>query len=138
MEEKKTDIAYDSKILLELKTLEVGFLLEAELPSRAEPMSFEKLGCEKEFARKSQLPRFQGENTVYGEAGTPEIDPQSRKGKVLNFLQNGPPKRVNEIAVDFQWRNEREINPERFAGLGKNRENIGYWRQRWRKYEVLV
>ena len=138
VEEKKTDIAYDSKILSELEKL--GSLASSWKPNfqaGRNPMSFEKLAARKNLPEKSQVYPASGEaNPAYGEAGTPEIDPQSRKGKVLDFLKNGPAKSVNEIAVIFNGETSEKSIQRDLLDLVKIGKISAIGDKRWRKYQM--
>ena len=121
IEGKKTDIAYDSNILLELEKLGSPDL-EAELPSRA-------IACKKRVARKNQ---------VYpASSGTAEINPQSRKGKVLDFLKTGPAKSVNEIAVIFNGETSEKSIQRDLLDLVKMGKISAIGDKRWRKYQTI-
>ena len=120
IEGKKTDIAYDSNILLELENL------EARLGSRTSKSG----NClKKRVARKNQ---------VYpASSGTAEINPQSRKGKVLDFLKTGPAKSVNEIAVIFNGETSEKSIQRDLLDLVKMGKISAIGDKRWRKYQTI-
>ena len=132
VEEKKTDIAYDSKILLELEKL--GSSASSWKPNFQVRQSPER----KNLPEKSQVHPASGEaNPAYGEAGTPEIDPQSRKGKVLDFLKNGPAKSVNEITVIFNGETSEKSIQRDLLDLVKTGKISAIGDKRWRKYQTI-
>lgn len=121
VEEKKTEIAYDSKILLELEKL--GSSASSWKPNFQVGQS---------PARK-ELPE---KNQVYPATGG-EIDPQSRKGKVLDFLKAGPAKSVNEIAVIFNGETSEKSIQRDLLDLVKTGKISAIGDKRWRKYQTI-
>src|SRR3990167_4864098 len=117
VEGKKTDIAYDSKILLEFSS-----------KSGVD----ERIGSPKRISsEKSQVyPAVSGE-------GSQEINPQSRKGKVLDFLKNGPAKSVNEIAVIFNGETSEKSIQRDLLDLVKIGKISAIGDKRWRKYQTI-
>ena len=121
VEGKKTDIAYDSKILLELEKI-------------GSPYPFAR----KELSQKSPIYSAANEiNHINSEINVKEINPQSRKGKVLDFLKNGPAKSVNEIAVIFNGETSEKSIQRDLLDLVKMGKISAIGDKRWRKYEVI-
>lgn len=125
VEGKKAEIAYDSKILLELEKL--GSATSSWKPNF-------------QGRKETNLPRLPQElpekNQVYPAAGG-EINPQSRKGKVLDFLKTGPAKSVNEIAVIFNGETSEKSIQRDLLDLVKMGKISAIGDKRWRKYEAL-
>ena len=125
MEGKKTEIAYDSKILLELEKL------EARLPlgSRTSKLGRNKLTS----LASGKLP----EKIKFTLLRAAEINPQSRKGKVLDFLKAGPAKSVNEIAVIFNGEtSEKSIQRDLLDLVKMGKISATSATKRWRKYQI--
>ena len=121
VEGKKTDIAYDSKILLELEKI-------------GSPYPFAR----KELSQKSPIYSAANEiNHINSGINAKEINPQSRKGKVLDFLKNGPAKSVNEIAVIFNGETSEKSIQRDLLDLVKMGKISAIGDKRWRKYEVI-
>ena len=121
VEGKKTDIAYDSKILLELEKI-------------GSPYPFAR----KELSQKSPIYSAANEiNHINSEINVKEINPQSRKGKVLDFLKNGTAKSVNEIAVIFNGETSEKSIQRDLLDLVKMGKISAIGDKRWRKYEVI-
>ena len=128
IEGKKTDIAYDSKILLELSSLEKienwTSKGKPNFPSGQGQSTFERLSASKNLPEKSQII-------------VQEIDPQTRKGKILNFLKNGPAKSVNEIAVIFNGETSEKSIQRDLLDLVKIGKISAIGDKRWRKYQTI-
>ena len=121
VEGKKTDIAYDSKILLELEKI-------------GSPYPFAR----KELSQKSPIYSAANEiNHINSEINVKEINPQSRKGKVLDFLKNGPAKSVNEIAVIFNGETSEKSIQRDLLDLVKIGKISAIGDKRWRKYQTI-
>lgn len=132
VEGKKTDIAYDSNILSELEKF--GSSAPAWKPS----LRAGQTAARKELPEKSPInPVYSAGSEVYIAAGSQEIDPQSRKGKVLDFLKNGPAKSVNEIAVIFNGEISEKSIQRDLLDLVKMGKISAIGDKRWRKYEVI-
>ena len=130
IEGKKTDIADDSKMLLELSSSEKkGFV----------PM---RTGREINRPENGQIPRALGKMELNkpliggNYADNPEINPQSRKGKVLDFLKTGPAKSVNEIAVIFNGEISEKSIQRDLLDLVKMGKISAIGDKRWRKYQI--
>ncbi len=121
IEGNKTDITYDSKILLELSSL--GKIL----PSTSDV----------EGRKQRILPEKGHIYPVANETSIQEINPQSRKGKVLDFLKNGPAKSVNEIALLFNGETSEKSIQRDLLDLVKMGKISAIGDKRWRKYEVI-
>src|SRR3989344_4287487 len=113
IEGKKTDIVQDSKILLELVSL--GYK-----------------------SQETNLPENGQFTTYFGKLATKEINPQSRKGKVLNFLKNGPAKSVNEITVLFNGEISEKSIQRDLLDLVKAGKISAIGDKRWRKYGIIL
>ena len=121
VEGKKTDIAYDSKILLELEKIGSPYP-----PAR------------KELPQKSPIYSAANEiSHINGGINTKEINPQSRKGKVLDFLKNGPAKSVNEITVIFNGETSEKSIQRDLLDLVKMGKISAIGDKRWRKYQTI-
>ena len=131
IEGKKTDIAYDPKILSEISSSDKkGF---SKLQAGQETI-LPRL--QRELPEKSQI--YPTQSGAYGAANIQEIDPQSRKGKVLDFLKNGPAKSVNEIAVIFNGETSEKSIQRDLLDLVKMGKISAIGDKRWRKYEVIL
>ena len=126
VEGKKTDIAYDSKILLDLASLGKSLHSTSDVEWRKQ----------RELSEKSHA--SSGMSATYGEISPREIDPQSRKGKVLDFLKNGPAKSVNEIAVIFNGETSEKSIQRDLLDLVKIGKISAIGDKRWRKYEIIL
>ena len=124
IEGKKTDIAYDSKILSELEKL--GSSASSWKPN----FQARQLPARKELSLKSQ--DFTEANAISSQ----EINPQSRKGKVLDFLKSGPAKSVNEIAVIFNGEISEKSIQRDLLDLVKTGKISAIGDKRWRKYQM--
>jgi len=130
VEGKKTDIAYDSKMLLDLTSLgkissKSGVDERNSAPQRILP-------------EKSQINQaYSGKSPSYIETSAQEINPQSRKGKVLDFLKNGPAKSVNEIALIFNGETSEKSIQRDLLDLVKIGKISAIGDKRWRKYEMM-
>lgn len=114
VEGKKTDIIYDSKMLSELSsTPDFDERIHRRLPEKSQVKPSES------------------------EAAFPEVNPQSRKGKVLDFLKNGPAKSVNEIAVIFNGETSEKSIQRDLLDLVKMGKISAIGDKRWRKYEII-
>src|SRR3989339_1119525 len=128
VEGKKTDITYDSKILLDLASLGKSLPSIFDLDGRKQ----------RELPEKSQVyPVSDRVYPVINEVGSQEIDPQSRKGKVLDFLKNGPAKSVNEIAVIFNGETSDKSIQRDLLDLVKIGKISAIGDKRWRKYGII-
>ena len=129
VEGKKTDIAYDSKMLLDLAS-------SGKISSKSGVD--ERNGApQRILSEKSQINQAYSEkNSSYTETVSQEINPQSRKGKVLDFLKNGPAKSVNEIAVIFNGETSEKSIQRDLLDLVKMGKISAIGDKRWRKYEV--
>ena len=128
VEGKKTDIAYDSKILLEL-AIDTGLRRESSSKSGFD---------EKRLPQKSPIYGVVNEiSHINGGVNTKEINPQSRKGKVLDFLKNGPAKSVNEIAVIFNGETSEKSIQRDLLDLVKIGKISAIGDKRWRKYQTI-
>ncbi|MEK7069643.1 MAG: hypothetical protein AAB924_01640 [Patescibacteria group bacterium] len=74
-------------------------------------------------------------NSFYGEGKQQEINPQSRKGKVLDLLKSGPAKSVNEIAINFSGEVSEKSIQRDLLDLVKMGKISAMGDKRWRKYE---
>jgi len=126
VEGKKTDIAYDSKILLDLASLGKSLPSTSDVEGRKQ----------RELSEKSHA--SSGMSATYGEISPREIDPQSRKGKVLDFLKNGPAKSVNEIAVIFNGETSEKSIQRDLLDLVKMGKISAIGDKRWRKYGIIL
>jgi len=133
IEGKKTDMAYDSKMLLELEKL--GSSYSSWKPNSQAGQNqgvFEKTVERKELFPKSPI------NSAYSkETSLQEINPQSRKGKVLDFLRGGPAKSVNEIAVIFNGEISEKSIQRDLLDLVKMGKISAIGDKRWRKYQTI-
>jgi len=128
VEGKKTDITYDSKMLLELSSLGKILPSTSDIEGRKQRI----------LPEKSQVNQaYSGKSPSYIETSAPEISPQSRKGKVLDFLKNGPAKSVNEIAVIFNGETSEKSIQRDLLDLVKMGKISAIGDKRWRKYEVI-
>jgi len=125
IEGKKTDMAYDSKMLLDLASFGKSLPSTSDVEGRKQ----------RELSEKS--PTSSGMNTAYGEISPREINPQSRKGKVLDFLKNGPAKSVNEIAVIFNGETSEKSIQRDLLDLVKIGKISAIGDKRWRKYQTI-
>lgn len=126
IEGKKTDMANDPKI-----TLEESFFNK----KRREIGSGQS---QKETADKNGFfgtPETIKTSLFYGSEKQQEIDPQSRKGKVLDLLKNGQAKSVNEIAVNFSGEASEKSIQRDLLDLVKMGKISAMGDKRWRKYE---
>ena len=126
IEGKKSDMANDPKILLEMpmfnnkKKQETNEFIDTRLQSSSTP-DFDE-------------PKT---NPFYGAIKPQEIDSQSRKGKVLDLLKSGLAKSVNEIAVNFNGEvGEKSIQRD-LLDLVKMGKISAIGDKRWRKYERI-
>src|SRR3989344_4033860 len=129
IEGKKTDITYDSKMLLDLASLGKSLPSTSDVEGRKQ----------RELPEKSQV--YPVSDRVYpaiNEVGSQEIDPQSRKGKVLDFLKNGPAKSVNEIAVIFNGETSEKSIQRDLLDLVKIGKISAIGDKRWRKYGIIL
>ena len=126
IEGKKTDITYDSKMLLDLASLGKSLPSTSDVEGRKQ----------RELSEKSHA--SSGMSATYGEISPREIDPQSRKGKVLDFLKNGPAKSVNEIAVIFNGETSEKSIQRDLLDLVKIGKISAIGDKRWRKYEIIL
>lgn len=137
IERKKADIVDDSKILLELFSLDNKS--RVNLPENgqfADP--FGKLASKHGLPEKRQLYSASvGTNPAVSATGRQEIDPQSRKGKVLNFLKSGPAKSVNEIALIFKGETSEKSIQRDLLDLVKAGKISAIGDKRWRKYGII-
>lgn len=132
IEGKKTDIAYDSNILSDLEKL--GSSAPAWKPS----LRVGQTAARKELPEKNQInPAYPTGGGAYNEAGVQEINPQSRKGKVLDFLKSGPAKSVNEIAVIFNGEISEKSIQRDLLDLVKMGKISAIGDKRWRKYQTI-
>lgn len=126
IEGKKTDILYDSKIILELSSLGKKGL--ASFATGAENGQntgvFGKMEINRPLLAKNHM-------------NTQEIDPQSRKGKILNFLKGGAAKSVNEVAGAFQGETSEKTIQRDLLDLVKMGKISAIGDKRWRKYETI-
>lgn len=126
IEGKKTDMANDPKIVLEASFFDKK---NREI----------NLGRpQKETANKNGLldaPETIKTNLFYGQEKRQEIDPQSRKGKVLDLLKKGQAKSVNEIAVNFNGEVSEKSIQRDLLDLVKMGKISAMGDKRWRKYE---
>lgn len=139
VEGKKMDIAYDSKILLELE--KHGSPASSWKPNfqiGQSQSAFEKAAERKGLSEKSQAnPAYSIEGEAFNGANTQEINPQSRKGKVLDFLKSGPAKSVNEIAVIFNGETSEKSIQRDLLDLVKIGKISAIGDKRWRKYQAV-
>lgn len=124
IEGKKPDISYDSKMFLELTP-----------PGKRKP--------EIKLSKNGQI------STLSGDTGTndslaaknyvnpQEINPQSRKGKILNFLKGETAKSVNEVAGAFQGEISEKSIQRDLLDLVKLGKISAIGDKRWRKYEII-
>lgn len=126
IEGKKTDMANDPKIVLEASFFDKK---NREI-NQGRP--------QKETANKNGLlgaPETIKANSFYGQEKQQEIDPQSRKGKVLDLLKKGQAKSVNEIAVNFNGEVSEKSIQRDLLDLVKMGKISAMGDKRWRKYE---
>lgn len=131
IEGKKTDIAYDSNILSELEKF--GSSAPAWKPS----LRAGQTAARKELPEKSPINPvvYPAGDGAYNGSSTQEINPQSRKGKVLDFLKSGPAKSVNEIAVIFNGEISEKSIQRDLLDLVKIGKISAIGDKRWRKYQ---
>jgi len=139
VEGKKTDITYDSKMFLDLASFgkrgqEANAAVDAGRWGLISDVN-EKGGLSR---LQQELPEKSQNLPTYGEINTREIDPQSRKGKVLNFLKNGPAKSVNEIAAIFNGETSDKSIQRDLLDLVKTGKISAIGDKRWRKYQSVV
>lgn len=128
IEGKKTDMANDPKIILE----------ESFFNKKKREISSGQ--SQKETTDKNGF--FNASETIktssfYGSEKQQEIDPQSRKGKVLDLLKNGQAKSVNEIAVSFSGEASEKSIQRDLLDLVKMGKISTMGDKRWRKYEMI-
>ena len=128
IEGKKEDMANDPKILLEVSSF------------NKKKQEINQLYPQKEtFANNNLLSSFETSktNSFSGTMKSQEIDPQSRKGKVLDLLKSGPAKSVNEIAVNFNGEASEKSIQRDLLDLVKTGKISAMGDKRWRKYEII-
>ena len=127
IEGKKTDILYDSKMLLELSSLgKKGLAPFATGSENGQNIGvFGKMEINRPLIARNHM-------------NTQEIDPQSRKGKILNFLKEGrAAKSVNEVAGAFQGGISEKTIQRDLLDLVKMGKISAIGDKRWRKYETI-
>lgn len=124
IEGKKTDISYDSKTLLELSSLR-------------------KINQEIKLSKNGSISTLLGNTAINSPvfaknyADSQEINPQSRKGKILDFLRGGTAKSVNEVANAFQGEISEKSIQRDLLDLVKMGKISALGDKRWRKYEII-
>ncbi len=129
IEGKKTDMANDPKIVLEAsffdkKNREIN-------PGRPQKETTNK----NSLLSAPETIKTNKTNSFYDQEKQQEIDPQSRKGKVLDLLKKGQAKSVNEIAVNFNGEVSEKSIQRDLLGLVKMGKISAMGDKRWRKYE---
>ncbi|RJQ32434.1 hypothetical protein C4572_00840 [Candidatus Parcubacteria bacterium] len=66
-----------------------------------------------------------------------QIDPKSRKGRILDLLKGGAGKTVNEIASVFTGETSEKSIQRDLLDLVKHRKVLAIGDKRWRKYEII-
>ena len=128
IEGKKTDMANDPKILLEMPLF------------GKKKQETNSAYSQKEIAGNNgyfSAPETSKLSSSYEGLKSPEIDPQSRKGKVLDLLKSGPAKSVNEIAVNFNGEASEKSIQRDLLDLVKIGKISAMGDKRWRKYEII-
>lgn len=132
VEGKKAEISYDSKILLELEKL------GSATSTWKRSFQVEQSSARKEISEKSQAnPAYSIEGGAFNGASPQEINPQSRKGKVLDFLKTGSAKSVNEIALIFNGETSEKSIQRDLLDLVKIGKISAIGDKRWRKYQTI-
>lgn len=128
IEGKKVDMANDPKITLEATSFNKKKQEINQLYPQKEMLANNNLLSSFETSKISSFSE---------EIKFQEIDPQSRKGKVLNLLKNGPAKSVNEIAVNFNGEASEKSIQRDLLELVKIGKISAMGDKRWRKYEII-
>lgn len=129
IEGKKTDMANDPKILLEIPVFNNKKKQETSIPHSQKEITGNNNQSSIIEANKTSL--------FYESAKQQEIDPQSRKGRVIEMLKGGQAKSVNEIAVNFSGEVSEKSIQRDLLDLVRMGKISAMGDKRWRKYEMI-
>lgn len=131
LEGKKNDLYFDQKILPEFMPHPLAKTGEKNILGYDNSDNF-RLGKRGLISSKNDSRELFSENDL-----SAEIEPQSRKGKILGFLKSGEAKTVSEIAAIFNGgASDKSVQRDLFdlVRLGKV---AAQGDKRWRKYEII-
>ncbi|MCK6462476.1 MAG: hypothetical protein L6Q29_01495 [Candidatus Pacebacteria bacterium] len=130
LEGKKTEFAYDPKMLPEF-VLNQKKTREFSGRTPETPIAFPE-----QIIAGLKLPEG-APGAATAKAEEQDVEPQSRKGKILNFLKDGEARSVGEVAAIFNGgASDKAVQRDLFdlVRMGKVEAKGD---KRWRKYEIL-